>query len=79
MTAGHNKAVPLTVRPAKAREADFLTQMLVAAVFWRTERPSGTVVEVLSQPEAAHHVAGWLRPGDLGVIARDGKQPVGAA
>lgn len=71
--------MPPTVRPAEARDADFLTEMLVAAAFWRPERPSGTVTEVLSQPELAHYVAGWPRPGDLGVIAMDGEQPVGAA
>lgn len=34
---------------------------------------------VLSRPELAHYVAGWPSPGDLGVLAVDGQQPVGAA
>jgi ribosomal protein S18 acetylase RimI-like enzyme len=53
--------------------------MLVAAAFWRPDRPSQSVGEVLNQPELAHYVAGWPRPGDLGVIAVDGQQSVGAA
>lgn len=53
--------------------------MLVAAAFWRPDGPSGSVPEVLSQPQLAHYVAGWPGPDDLGVIALDGQQPVGAA
>lgn len=53
--------------------------MLVAAAFWRPDGPNGSVAEVLSQPELAHYVVGWPRPGDLGVIALDEQQSVGAA
>lgn len=53
--------------------------MLVAAAFWRPNGPSGSVTGVLSQPQLAHYVAGWLRPGDFGVIALNAQQPVGAA
>lgn len=60
-------------------DADFVAEMLVAAAFWRPDGPSGTVRGVLSQPQLAHYVAGWPRPGDIGVIALDGQQPVGAA
>ena len=72
-------AVPLVVRPAEASDADFLAQMLVAAAFWRPDGPHGTVTEVLSQQRLAHYVAGWPRADDLGVLALDGRQPVGAA
>lgn len=71
--------VAIAVRPAEASDADFLAQVLVAAAFWRPDGPSGSVSEVLSQPELAHYVAGWPRPGDLGVIALDGQQRVGVA
>lgn len=53
--------------------------MLVAAAFWRPDGPSGSVAEVLAEPKLAHYVVGWPRPGDLGVIALNGHQPVGAA
>ncbi len=52
--------------------------MLVAAVFWRPDGPSGDVASVLARPESAHYVTGWPRPGDMGVVAEDGP-PVGAA
>ncbi len=69
----------LNFRPAEARDASFLAEMLVAAAFWRTDGPSGRVTDVLSHPQLAHYVAGWPRPGDLGVIALSGQRPVGAA
>lgn len=69
----------IAIRPADASDAHFLTQMLVAAAFWRPDGPSGSVADVLNQPQLAHYVAGWPRPGDLGVIALAGKQRVGAS
>lgn len=71
--------VPLAIRPAEASDAGFLAEMLVVAAFWRPDGPRGSVPEVLSQPQLAHYVVGWPRPGDLGVIALDGRQPVGAS
>ena len=71
--------VPLSIRLADASDADFLAAMLVAAAFWRIDGPRGSVTEVLSQPQLAHYVLDWPHPGDLGVIALDGEQPVGAA
>lgn len=72
-------AVPLVVRSAEALDAGFLSEMLVAAAFWRPDGPHGSAMEVLSQSQLAHYVAGWSSPGDLGVIALDGQRPVGAA
>ncbi len=71
--------ISLIVRPAEASDADFLMEMLVVAAFWRAVGPRGTAPAVLSQPELAHYVEGWPRPGDLGVIALEAHQPVGAA
>jgi GNAT superfamily N-acetyltransferase len=70
--------VALTVRAADAADAPFLLEMLVEAAFWRPEGPRGDAHEVLADPELAHYVSGWPRPGDLGVIAED-EEPVGAA
>lgn len=69
----------VTLRRADASDAHFLIEMLVAAAFWRPDEPAGSVAAVLSTPEFAHYVAGWPLPGDLGIIALDGQQPVGAA
>lgn len=70
--------VPINVRPAGLADASFLTEMLVAAAFWRPDGPPGSVREVLKQPDLAHYILGWPRPGELGVIAED-EQMVGAA
>lgn len=79
LSPGHNGRVPITVRPAGAADADFLAEMLVAAAYWRPDGPRGSVTEVLSEPQLAHYIAGWPRVGDLGVIALDEQQPLGAA
>lgn len=76
---GHNGVVSLVIRRAGASDAPFLAEMLVAAAFWRPDGPSGSIDEVLSRPDLAHYVTGWPRSDDLGVIALDGQQPVGAA
>ena len=66
------------VRPAEASDAGFLAEMLVVAAFWRPDGPRGSITTVLGQPELAHYVEGWPRPGDLGVIALVGQRPAGA-
>lgn len=77
-TWGRIVPVGYVLRPARAGDAPFLTEMLVAAAFWRADGPVGTVQEVLSNPNLAHYVEGWPRPGDLGVVAED-ERPIGAA
>ena len=77
--AGHNGDVSLTVRRADASDADFLAEMLVAAAFWRPDESGGSVAEVLCEPQLAHYVVGWPRPGDLGVVALNEQGPLGAA
>lgn len=71
--------MPFVLRPARASDADFLTEMLVVAAFWRPDGPHGSVAEVLTQPQLAHYVVGWPRPDDVGVIALHDRQPIGAA
>lgn len=75
----HSGLVPFHVRPARSTDADFLTEMLVMAAFWRPDGPTGSVQAVLERPEFAHYVSGWPRPGDLGVVAEGKEGPVGAA
>lgn len=59
---------PFALRPASTADADFLVDMLVEAVNWHPER-SWPRARVLADPAMAHYVNGWMRPGDLGVIA----------
>lgn len=75
---GHRAAAAVVLRPAGPGDAAFLTEMLVEAAFWRPDGPRGRVEDVLGQPELAHYVTGWSRPGDLGVVAETA-HPVGAA
>jgi ribosomal protein S18 acetylase RimI-like enzyme len=66
------------LRPAIAADGVFLTEMLVEAAFWRPDGPTGSVLDVMNQPDLAHYVAGWPQPGDRGVIAEEAR-PIGAA
>ncbi|MCT1435256.1 GNAT family N-acetyltransferase [Dietzia maris] len=69
----------LILRRADASDADFLTEMLVEAAFWRPDDVGGSVAGVLREPQLAHYVVGWPRYGDLGVVALYKGAPVGAA
>ncbi|MGB7447827.1 MAG: GNAT family N-acetyltransferase [Ornithinimicrobium sp.] len=66
------------VRPARASDYAFMTEMTTAAAFWDADDTSGLEQELLRSPELAHYIAGWPLPGDVGVVA-EADQPVGAA
>lgn len=69
---------PWTIRLATAQDADFLGDMLVEAVNWAPTWDQSRE-SIFATPEIAHYVAGWPRPGELGVLAEVGGDPVGAA
>jgi ribosomal protein S18 acetylase RimI-like enzyme len=56
------------VRPATRDDAEFLVEMLVAAVNWRPDRKL-TRAEIMAVPKNAGYVDGWGRPDDVGVVA----------
>ncbi|KZE90174.1 GNAT family N-acetyltransferase [Microbacterium sp. TNHR37B] len=67
------------LRAAAAGDGAFLADMVVEAANWRAEgfRPKH---QILESPEYARYLAGWMRPGDAGLIAVDGQEvPIGAA
>lgn len=66
------------LRRAVAADAPFLAQMLAVAAFWRSEDAHASAADVMSLPDLAHYIAGWPRPGDLGVVAEI-VHPVGGA
>ncbi|MEU7924386.1 GNAT family N-acetyltransferase [Micromonospora sp. NPDC049107] len=67
------------IRTATPADDGFLVDMLVQAVNWLPER-NWSREEILTKPELAHYVAGWMRPGDFGVVAVDpADRPIGAA
>jgi ribosomal protein S18 acetylase RimI-like enzyme len=67
-----------SIRPASAADEPTLWLMLTHAA---TMEPPGPAAAALarSDPYLASYVAGWGRPGDLGVIAEDPAGPAGAA
>lgn len=69
----------MTIRPAVARDADFLWRILLEAYNWNGEQRF-TAEQLAAQPQAAHYLVGWPRRGDFGVIAQtDAGEPIGAA
>lgn len=68
------------LRPARPGDAGFLEEMITEAVNWSPDRPHRDQQELLADPAIAHYVAGWPRPGDLGLVAEDDHgQPIGAS
>ncbi|NUT46033.1 MAG: GNAT family N-acetyltransferase [Saccharothrix sp.] len=67
-----------SVRQATAADEAFLWSMLVHAS--HSDDEAGAVPErVKDDPALARYVAGWGRPGDLGVVCERSGEPVGAA
>ncbi|WP_410571096.1 GNAT family N-acetyltransferase [Amycolatopsis sp. cmx-4-61] len=66
-------------REATPADADFLTDVLVAAVNWSPEWKEKSRRRVLAAPDTGHYIAGWPRSGDLGVVAEADGTPVGGA
>jgi GNAT superfamily N-acetyltransferase len=68
----------ITIRPARAIDEPFLWEMLYQAVY---VPPGGAPVprEIVGQPELNRYVAGWGQAGDVGFIAEENGQPIGAA
>jgi GNAT superfamily N-acetyltransferase len=72
-------ALVLNVRMATGDDAAFLEQMLAIAADWRPGSAPRPAAEVMADPDLARYVIGWPRVGDVGVVACDDDQPVGAA
>jgi GNAT superfamily N-acetyltransferase len=64
--------VPLTVN-----DENFLWEMLYLAVYAPPGAPPFPH-SILQEPDIACYVQGWSRPGDWGLLARDGEKLVGA-
>ncbi len=67
----------MLLRPATGDDRGFLEQMLLEAYNWDGQ-PRFTMEHLRAEDQAWRYVDGWMRPGDFGVIAEDGR-PVGAA
>ena len=67
------------IRPAAQADGSFLGDMVVEAANWRQggARPKH---QVMTGDEHSRYVAGWMRPGDAGLVAIDDQgEPIGAA
>ncbi len=72
-------AASFRIRPAVPGDGAFLADMVVEAANWSpaAARPRP---EVLAAPEYRRYIAGWMRPGDSGVVAvADSEEAIGAA
>jgi ribosomal protein S18 acetylase RimI-like enzyme len=63
--------------PIVASDEPFLWEMLYLALFVPPGKPPFPR-DILLEPDIACYVQGWGRPGDWGMLARDGEKPVGA-
>jgi ribosomal protein S18 acetylase RimI-like enzyme len=70
---------PLILREATQDDRAFLEAMLVEAVNWDPRRDRLAREAILAEPQHAHYIAGWKRPGDIGIIVELNGEPVGAA
>lgn len=69
----------LVLRDAAPDDRSFLEAMLVEAVNWDARRVRLDRDAILREPQLAHYIEGWKRPGDLGILAELVDKPVGAA
>lgn len=67
------------IRAATPDDGPVLVQALVDAANWSPDRPARGVDAVMADDHLARYVAGWPRPGDLGVVAETDGAAVGAA
>ena len=58
------------VRDATAEDSPWLVRALLEAVNWDGQ-PRFTREQVVAEPQIAHYVTAWPRPGDFGLIAHE--------
>ncbi|MDQ1129089.1 GNAT family N-acetyltransferase [Microbacterium sp. SORGH_AS_0888] len=67
------------IRPAVQGDGAFLADMVVEAANWHAGAAAPRH-EVLADPRHGRYLAGWMRPGDAGVVALDAQDdPIGAS
>lgn len=70
----------MDIREATPDDAGFLAQMLDEAINWDPERPRVSLEETSQEwEELPRYIEDWGRPGDVGLVAEEGGQRVGAA
>jgi ribosomal protein S18 acetylase RimI-like enzyme len=69
----------LRLRTAQRDDVRLLRALLFEAAFWRPNVARPPLDEALANPELARYVEGFGRPGDFGIVAEEGAEPLGAA
>ncbi|MCB2224480.1 MAG: GNAT family N-acetyltransferase [Actinobacteria bacterium] len=69
----------LTIRPAVTGDLDLVRWALYTALAWDPEDPIPPFEAVVDHPKIAVYHAGWMRPGDAGVVAEVDGEAVGMA
>jgi GNAT superfamily N-acetyltransferase len=67
------------IREATSGDEPFLRTMLYEAARWNTDWPVEPIEEVIANPVTARYIESWGRPGDVGTIAMEADEPIGAA
>ncbi len=75
---GEYRSVP-QIRPVVPADVGILQDMLFLAARWRPGQENDSKASVLSDDHLVRYVDGWGRSGDIGFIAEENGQPVGAA
>ena len=80
MSNSKNWVKTLVIRRTRPDDAQFLREMLFEAAYWRSTMPRPALEEGLARPDLQKVLAGWGRPGDLAMVATDGRgERIGAA
>jgi GNAT superfamily N-acetyltransferase len=71
--------VALEIRSLAEPDLPFLREMLYEALMWRPDAERYPIDFVLAHPEVTRYHEGWGRAGDVGLVAADGTERLGAA
>jgi GNAT superfamily N-acetyltransferase len=69
----------IVLRDLTVADGAFLGEMLYTAAFWRPDGARPPIEIVLAHPKARRFTDDWGRPGDVGLVAELGGEPVGVA
>jgi len=69
----------LRLRTARHDDIQLLRALLFEAAFWRPDVVRPPLEQALADPALARYVEGFGCPGDFGLVAQEGAEPLGAA
>jgi GNAT superfamily N-acetyltransferase len=69
----------IEIRQARSGDRAFIESMAVEAVNWDPARATLSPEAIAADPTLERYLAGWPRPGDLGVVAEADGVAIGAA